>query len=305
MRGGTRGRGQRGRLGGNPFLKTVGSGTMPPPRRQPQSAQNPFLAQIAKQEIPVLSSGLANQTGPPPTYAAVVSGSRQGQQQAMFPVPGFITHGPDFIPVSISDLPGDFHAKPFMGHQPLIDFVEPPPPPALRTPFTSDPGSQDLFPLSTDPTVSTGSDNPFLTNLLSTHDSSAHLLPSFRNSDTGLIEFGPQDGNTNSGPVLQAPLHTGGLFVTGMEAHSGNNPSDIFQDSNIISEQYASSANKALHVKGIPEELNNPVTLKKHFSQFGEVARLRSNPQKLYATVEFANRVRNGLWCVPNAIVGL
>jgi len=298
--GGIRGRGgQRGHLAGNPFLKTAGM--VPPPRRQAQSSQNPFLAQIAKQEIPVLSSSLAYQTDPPPSYAAVVSGHKQGQQEAKFPVPSFITHGPDSIPVLISDPPGDgdVGANPFLGHQ-LVDPPPPPlppPPPQYHTPFTSVSGSQDPFPSSNDPTSSTGSNNPFFTNLLATHDSSSHLLPSFQNSDAGPIESGPQGGaNTTPGPVLQAPLHTGGLFATGMEAHSGGNLSDIFQDSNFISEPYvgeAPSANKTLHVKGIPEELNNPVTLKKHFSQFGEVAKLKSYPQKRYATVEFVERVRN------------
>ena len=113
--GGIRGRGgQRGHLAGNPFLKTAGM--VPPPRKQAQSSQNPFLAQIAKQEIPVLSSSLSYQTDPPPSYAAVVSGHRQGQQEAKFPVPSFITHGPDSIPVLISDPPGDgdVGANPFL-----------------------------------------------------------------------------------------------------------------------------------------------------------------------------------------------
>ena len=101
--------------------------------------------------------------------------------------------------------------------------------------------------------------------------------------------------------MLQAPLDTGGLFSTGMggpilalDPHSDPDglSLDVLGDPAIVSGAVPSS-NKALHVKGIPEELNNPVTLMKHFSQFGQVVQLKCNSYKRYATVEFASRVRH------------
>ncbi len=48
---------------------------------------------------------------------------------------------------------------------------------------------------------------------------------------------------------------------------------------------------KTLHVKSIPDELNNSEILRTHFAQFGQVKLLKSFPAKKYATVEFASRV--------------
>ena len=124
VRGGTRGRGQRRPLTANPFLKTTG--TLTPSKIQPQLSQNnPFLAQITKHQAPILSSNVTDQAGPPPpSYASVVSGNRQGQQQARFPVPSFISHGPNSIPVFVSDIQGDAHRNPFLDQQTSLSTVE-------------------------------------------------------------------------------------------------------------------------------------------------------------------------------------
>ena len=48
---------------------------------------------------------------------------------------------------------------------------------------------------------------------------------------------------------------------------------------------------KTLHLKNIPEHLNNPPSLRRHFSQFGEIVVLGCQPGKRYATVGFSTRV--------------
>ena len=105
--------------------------------------------------------------------------------------------------------------------------------------------------------------------------------------------------------MLQAPLDTGGLISTGMvepmfaldpQSDTDGHSLDILQDPAIISGAIPSSK-KALHVKGIPEELNDWGILMQHFSQFGQVVQLKCNSYKRYATVEFASRVRQGM-CV-------
>ena len=299
-RGRTRGRGQRKSLAANPFLKPTR--TLAPSKIQPQSSQNnPFLAQIAKHEVPVLSSNTTNQARPPPSYASVLSGNRQGQQQARFPVPSFISHGPNSIPVLVSDTQGDTHRNPFLDQQTSLSTVNSfpppslPPPPPYQLPFTAALSSEDL---------NTSSSNPFLTmRTLSgaSSSSTASIPPSFQGGSTA--DFGLQrvikEHSSTHGPVLQAPLDTDGLFSTGMggavlaldpQSDPDGLSLDILEDRAIVSGAVPSS-NKALHVKGIPEELNNQATLMKHFSQFGEVVQLKCNSYKRYATVEFASRV--------------
>ena len=48
---------------------------------------------------------------------------------------------------------------------------------------------------------------------------------------------------------------------------------------------------KTLHLKNVPEHVNNPPTLRKHFSQFGEIVVLDCQPGKRFATVGFTTRV--------------
>lgn len=299
VRGRTRARGQRKSLAANPFLKTTG--TLAPSKIQPQSSQNnPFLAQIAKNEAPVLSSNVANQARPLPSYASVVSGNRQGQQQARFPVPSFISHGPNSVPVLVSDTQGDTHRNPFLDQHTSLSTVDSfpppslPPPPPYQLPFTAALSSEDL---------NTSLSNPFLTTLsgAASSTSTASIPPSFQGGSTA--DFGLhnviKEHSSTQRPVLQAPLDTGGLFSTGMggpvlvldpQSDPDGLSLDVLEDPAIVSGVVPSS-NKALHVKGISEELNNRVTLLKHFSQFGQVVQLKCSSYKRYATVEFASRV--------------
>lgn len=48
---------------------------------------------------------------------------------------------------------------------------------------------------------------------------------------------------------------------------------------------------KTLHIKDIPDELNNSEVLRTHFAKFGSVKLLKCFPIRKYATVEFATRV--------------
>jgi hypothetical protein len=49
--------------------------------------------------------------------------------------------------------------------------------------------------------------------------------------------------------------------------------------------------NTTLHVKGVPDELNNQAFMEKHFSRFGPLKSVECHPQKKYATVIFRNKV--------------
>lgn len=49
--------------------------------------------------------------------------------------------------------------------------------------------------------------------------------------------------------------------------------------------------NMTLHVKGVPDELNNQAFMEKHFSRFGPLKAVECHPQKKYATVTFQNKV--------------
>ena len=47
----------------------------------------------------------------------------------------------------------------------------------------------------------------------------------------------------------------------------------------------------AIICKNVPARFNNAILLKKHFGQFGPVARVFPNPKKTEATVHFKNHV--------------
>ena len=49
--------------------------------------------------------------------------------------------------------------------------------------------------------------------------------------------------------------------------------------------------NLTLHVKGVPDKLNNESFMEKHFSRFGPLKAIECNPQKKYATVTFQDKV--------------
>ena len=51
-------------------------------------------------------------------------------------------------------------------------------------------------------------------------------------------------------------------------------------------------SNTTLHVKGVPDELNNDAFMEKHFSRFGPLKSVVCHPQKKYATVSFQNKVK-------------
>ena len=56
----------------------------------------------------------------------------------------------------------------------------------------------------------------------------------------------------------------------------------------------------ALHLKRVPEQLNNETFLMNHFAQFGRVTNVRCNTAKLCSTVFFETQVSRSfyLWCL-------
>ena len=53
------------------------------------------------------------------------------------------------------------------------------------------------------------------------------------------------------------------------------------------------ASNKSLHIKGVPEDLNNEDHLLNHFSRFGSVEAVQCDRRKRCADVHFKTRVRN------------
>ena len=52
-----------------------------------------------------------------------------------------------------------------------------------------------------------------------------------------------------------------------------------------------SASNTALHLKNVPDELNNKTFLSAHLGKFGKIKALKCFPEKRYATVEYYLRV--------------
>ena len=63
-------------------------------------------------------------------------------------------------------------------------------------------------------------------------------------------------------------------------------------DPRVTAQAIPSSSNSSLHLKGIPDELNNEQFLTNHFSRFGSVVSVLCNTNKKFAHVHFQSRVR-------------
>ena len=63
-------------------------------------------------------------------------------------------------------------------------------------------------------------------------------------------------------------------------------------DPRVTAQAIPSSSNSSLHLKGIPDELNNEQFLTNHFNRFGSVVSVLCNTNKKFAHVHFQSRVR-------------
>ena len=222
-----------------------------------QVETNPFFAAMDKPR----TNSVAARGRKPPSYAAIVSGPGRGRgQRTAQPkpaVPSFITHGPQSVSVSSSEV------------------------------------STPINPFLTEPSSSSQFHNTFT-------DSSSTGMPSTEQNIT--VHYNP----SHTGSIYQASLNTEGFnssanqlphfpqlpsYSDSFNVHTGHHPSLQIHESLAQFTQASSLGGAALHVKGIPDELNNPIFLKKHFSRFGPVKDIKCNPNKLYATVEFEMRV--------------
>ena len=257
---------------------------------------NPFFA--AKQDRPVIETGLTGQSGrgggrttQPPTYAAAVSGTRQ--QQGSVPVPSFITHGPDSIPPLAAGVFGnDTTNNPFLkslqSGQHSIGLLRPPPPPYHPPPPSATPFQQ--------PEGSVGEregGHPVIPQAPLNTEGLFHSTASFSPADQlshGVPSSPPQASGMPALPNF--PMQQRDLIFAAdsqPKPHPQLHPQPHPQ---LQPQPLPHPDNTALHVKGIPDELNNQPFLGKHFSRFGKVSKLNCYPKKRCATVVYAIKVR-------------
>lgn len=236
--------------------------------QQQQTSINPFLT-----SRPVVSASVSSSISQPPSYASIVSGGGGGgasseaqtvRQQPPGPVPAFITHGPSSIQV----LPE--------GHSD----VNPAPIQTTNQLFINAPSSlqSSQLPLST-------------SNLLG--------MPRFQIPvSTGVPQFAlnAQGGPSQAPPIAPPPLPPSQLPSYDQATLSSTyRPAMQMPAVAMGLPQSGAGAlplNTTLHVKGVPDELNNQAFMEKHFSRFGPLKAVECHPQKKYATVTFRNKVR-------------
>ena len=257
-----------------------------PPTSSTQSALfNPFLVNRATgNSQPPLPPP------PPPSYASVVGGGGAvGVRQPAGPVPSFITHGPNSIQVQVS--PTSLNNDPVTAQKVANPFVS-----GVPSQSTSAPGytSTDFSLLGQpqfQPVPAIIAPNSAGVSLLGVpkFQTPASMPPNSVGTsllgqpklqmpvDIGVPHFPPQaaagklpsyDQATNFQPRMQAAMNAP------LQVGAGSLP-----------------MNMTLHVKGVPDELNNPAFLEAHFSTFGPLNDIECNPQKKYATVTFRDKV--------------
>ena len=224
--------------------------------QQQQSSINPFLT-----SRPIVSA--SSSSSQPPSYASIVSGGggapqiQSMRQQPPGPVPTFITHGPSSIQV----LPeGQLDVNPV--------------PDQTKNQFISAPSSlqSGQLPVST-----------------------SELLgpPKFQIPiNIGVPQFALNtQGDTSQAPPTAPPPPPS--YNQAMHI-STYRPAMQMAAATIGPPQSGAGAlplNTTLHVKGVPDELNNQAFVEKHFSRFGPLKAVECHPQKKYATVTFRNKV--------------
>lgn len=82
--------------------------------------------------------------------------------------------------------------------------------------------------------------------------------------------------------------------VTRASAPPTNQVKEVIpQDPRSAAEPLPSESNCSLHIKGVPDNLNNEQYLNQHFSRFGPVLSINCHPEKKFAHVHFKTRVRS------------
>lgn len=223
-------------------------------QQQQQTSTNPFLS-----SRPVASVSSSSQ---PPSYASIVSGGGGGGGEAQTvrqhppgPIPTFITHGPSSVQVLSEPRHSDVNAVP-----PTMTMNQ-----FISTPASSLQSSQ--LPVST-------------STLLGP--------PSF--------QIPINIGGTSQAPPIAPPPPPPSQLPSYDQATVSNRPAMQMAaaTSTIGPPQGGAGAlpmNMTLHVKGVPDELNNQAFIEKHFSRFGPLKAVECRPQKKYATVTFRNKV--------------
>ena len=254
----------------NPFLKglpstrdeaetNVGKEDVP---SQPTISGNPFLSGLASKQPPPgysesTSGDAPNRHPPPPTYDTFLDGSTQPPQAGneRTNISSFIAPGPDYEPSDDAKKP----LNPFLAKSRFPKSQSHSTAPETRsiqvhTTIRSD-GQQG---------ETVGFDVPMSSLQASTMPHSAIKTT----EQTHL-------------PTYSETVAHGSQMMVNKPRAGGSTRAPLPQHANMT----------VLHVKGIPDEMNNSAVLRKHFSQYGHVKLLKCFPAKKFATVEYSNRV--------------
>ena len=242
-------------------------------QQQQQTSINPFLT-----SRPVVSASSSSSSSQPPSYASIVSGGGGGgaipqaqtvRKQPSGPVPTFITLGPSSVQV-LPDL------EP--GHSDVTS--TPAPIQTTNQLFISAPSSLQS------------------SQLLPASNSKLLGSPKFQipiNIGVPQFALNTQDSATSQAPPIAPPPPPSQLPSYDQSMLSSTyRPAMQMTAANIGPPQSDAGAlpqNMTLHVKGVPDELNNQAFMEKHFSRFGPLKAVECHPQKKYATMTFRSKV--------------
>ena len=272
----------------NPFLKELPSARAKPGNEgetdvgedsvlsQPAMSDNPFLTGLArkqeKKQPPdygaYVSGDAPNRRPPPPTYDSFLDRSTEPQGgNEKTNVPSFIVHGPDYEPSGDVDKP----VNPFLTKSRF---------PSLQSHSTASESRsiQVHTTMRSDGSQKQGDTVGFDVPMPSLQSQPGSAMP-----HSAIRTM----GQTNLPMYSEIAAHGNKMMVNKPRAGGSVAPS-LPQHANLT----------VLHVKGIPDELNNSSVLRKHFSQFGHVKLLKCFPSKKFATVEYSTRVSYRVVCI-------
>ena len=240
-------------------IKRRGSKLSPTGLLSPRSSTNPFLSAAAQRNPQAASSFKQRRTNHPVEEPAVQADQTAGPSSSSNP---FLAAASVSSKLPYSAVVAGTHSKQQQNRPSR-------PPLQAAGPFSS---NQQTSQRPGQPAISA---NPFIKALTKVHEQQQQVEATYQvgdeetmeeQEDTGWLTEGHTQGQNE--PMFSfAPPQSDSSSLAGTTQASSNSSSGV--------------GGRSLHLKGVPREMNNELSLREHFERFGAVESIKCHPEKI------------------------